>query len=658
MPVHIKEINIQNLGPITQFSLELGIFNLIYGRNEKGKTYLVEFMIRSLFRNPRLWQLREQIGRGKVTVEGLTNAPIDFYPASSKKLEDFWGQTQTGLPHDFSKLLVVKGAEVEIANVDGGADKAILKRYLSSKEILDNIENRISKTLQESKIENNLIIGPKRGEISTRENLEKNLTKIDNLFEQLDKGYSGGQRTILEEEKQQIQELISQQLHAKRFLAFKINQEIQHLHDAKSHIAIEKLQAVRDNLTLYKQKIAEYRKKQETQKQAENRSRHYEWLRNAHEVYQHFLKEEIRGPRPIFLILALIMVILAGLLTFLRLPYPAALALASVILFGFLYIRKIRVQARRVAENEEVAKLQGEFKSRFQQELTGLPLILETLHQMEEDYNTGRLLKKQLMADSDELNSLRLKISELIKELTGQQKEPETWDQVLRDLDSRFRNLESKIREKELYQAQLAVDPSDYKSEPSEIEYSKQQLDALEEKLKQIQGQIDDETRKLASLKQLICQQTGDTISVNWETLINNLRERREAILKDYKLRTAEVIGKIAVHEIVQELRKAEDTKILAGLKSKEVEQPLFQLTNRYQSLDLDGEKLVVSDPFDNFYLSELSTGAQEQVLLALRIGFSTRIMGKDSMFLILDDAFQYSDYERRKFLTNKVVEL
>ena len=41
--------------------------------------------------------------------------------------------------------------------------------------------------------------------------------------------------------------------------------------------------------------------------------------------------------------------------------------------------------------------------------------------------------------------------------------------------------------------------------------------------------------------------------------------------------------------------------------------------------------------------------------MLALRIGFTSRLLNQDRLFLILDDAFQHSDWDRRKILVDKL---
>ena len=57
-------------------------------------------------------------------------------------------------------------------------------------------------------------------------------------------------------------------------------------------------------------------------------------------------------------------------------------------------------------------------------------------------------------------------------------------------------------------------------------------------------------------------------------------------------------------------------------------------------------------------YLQEISTGAREQVLLSLRLGFAANLFKDDQLFLILDDAFQHSDWTRRKNLVQQMFQL
>ena len=88
------------------------------------------------------------------------------------------------------------------------------------------------------------------------------------------------------------------------------------------------------------------------------------------------------------------------------------------------------------------------------------------------------------------------------------------------------------------------------------------------------------------------------------------------------------------------------------------VKHPLHQPTGRYQEVELDGNELVVCDDYNRFRLSELSTGSREQVLLALRMGFASRILGHECAFMILDDSFQHSDWKRRELMLDQVIYL
>lgn len=659
MPIRIKKINVRELGPISQFSQQLADVNLIYGRNERGKTYLVEFMIRSLFKSPKLWSLRQQSGKGKVVVEGIIdNGLTDFSPASDKKLEDFWEESNTGLPADFSKLLVVKGAEVELAGVKGGIDKAILKRFLSSREILDKIENNISKTIQESQLENNTLTGPKRGEIQSRNELYEKVKRIDELFQQLDTSYSGGVRKQLQEQKQKLEEQIQQQVTAKQNFAFTLHKEMEALLAEKNKIDIDKIQDAKGKLSLYRQKLVDYREKEKNLQEAEIRSKNYEWLKSAQAVYENILQRSVPAPKPIFLILAILFLISAAVMAFLNLPLFAVAALAAVLGFGWLHLRKVQEQADQTAQNVELDRLKTEFYQHFHTSLTGLPLLLEFRENMEEDYNSARLLKKQLADDLRDLYTLKLEISDLINSVTGEKSDPKLWGEILRKVENEVEKLQQSIREKELFLAKLDVDPSDYKSEKSPVEYSLLKLESLENTLSEVELKIEQETTKLSSLKQVVCEHTNDDISAGWETIMDHLREKGEKSREAYRQKTAEILGKQAVYHVISQLREEEDSKIIKGLNAKEVQETVCQITDHYTSLGLDGDRLVVGDAYHNFFLDEISTGAQEQVLLALRIGFSKMLLGREHLFLILDDAFQYSDWQRRKLLVDKVADL
>ena len=72
----------------------------------------------------------------------------------------------------------------------------------------------------------------------------------------------------------------------------------------------------------------------------------------------------------------------------------------------------------------------------------------------------------------------------------------------------------------------------------------------------------------------------------------------------------------------------------------------------------MNDQALIVSDKYNDYPLAGLSTGAQEQILFALRIGFARKLLQRETSFLILDDAFQYSDWQRRNLLVGKMREL
>ena len=133
MAIRINRIKVNRGGPLnSDFEIEPSDLNLIYGKNETGKTYVVESMINLLFRtgrkSPIKWNLRNWDVAGRISVAGLEDEPIIF-TKTGKKIEDYW-EEGLSLPKDLSRLLVVKAGDTMLTEELDGVGRNILKDYL------------------------------------------------------------------------------------------------------------------------------------------------------------------------------------------------------------------------------------------------------------------------------------------------------------------------------------------------------------------------------------------------------------------------------------------------------------------------------------------------------------------------------------------------
>jgi uncharacterized protein YhaN len=658
VPVSIKEINIQQAGPIRDLAFQPGRLNLIYGRNENGKTFFVEFLIRCLFRKSRSWRLRDGSERGKIVLDGLEEGRTsEFSPNSARRLEDYL-LIEEGLPEDFSRLLVVKGAEVEMSSASGGIDKGVVKGLLSGKEVLDRIEERIPRTLQEAKIQNGFIVGPKRGEISARVQIEEEVKRYDRLLTQFDQTYGGGVQHVLREKIRSLEVRIQQQQDAKKYLAYSVHEELTELKSQRFRLPEDKLADLREEISTYRHKKLDLEQKRAQFAEAREKSQHFLWLKHAIDIYEQALQEKIGKPHFGIALAGAFSAVTTGLLIFLQLPVWAGAALAATVIFAVLYFVQYRRFIDRGLENRELEMIREKFAEIFGESLSGLSQLREERDRIEAAFTGASVLDKQIGEDMHQLRLVESRVSTKLSALTKEPARAEMWVEILSAMESDSRELESRIREKELYLAKLGVDESDYLAEQPGAVYSSQAYVSFRSELENTSAELRDKENALTNLKQAMCVETGDDISAGWETIIAHLREKRQSKLTEYRQKTASILGKIAVNEVLQALRADEDRKIVSRLRSPEIQAPLYQLTNRYSIIDLDGDELFVGDKFNHFRLSQLSSGAREQILLALRIGFSANLMGNRPLFLLLDDAFQYSDWERRKLLVNKAVQL
>ncbi len=672
MPISIKEIFVESLGPLGDRTLQLGKLNLVYGRNETGKTYLVEFLLRSLFRHAKSWPMRDEVGRGKVVLSGLEAGATEFTPDGKRKLEDFWEQSEIGLPDNMARLIVVKGAELALTDSDQlGIDRAVLKAAVSSEALIEEILQGIQTTVRGAKVVDGRIEADQRGEIKTRSDQKANADRMARLGEQVESRYSQGRLRALEMQREQLQAELGKQQDAKRFLAFKTSQELEQQQHKLGEFPRQDLEQLERTIERHKDQQAALDRHREQMQQAAKAAEHYPWITQAADLWESRGLEGVSGPRPtIYAVLAGVLSAgglgMALALAFLDLIPTAriVLAVSSLVAFSigtvfwFLYARRLRRLAGAAVDIAQRREIAAEYKRRFGRVPSGLAELKAHKEALREAQSKYEHISGLVDEDDERLQELETTMQRLLSNLGADNVPPESREQVTGKMREWEGTLQGEIHELELRLSSLGVDLSDYRAEPSEISYSADRLGELQRELDGLQQELESAQQDLENLKDEVARETGDELATPWEHLLSDLWQLQRQTEDEYRQTTARILGQIAVTRVLEELKAEEDEKIREGIGAPSVADLLKRVTGTYSSLDFEDGQLLVKSDIATYALSDLSTGAREQVLLAIRMGLASRLAGGEPLFLLLDDAFQHSDWDRRARLVEHVVGL
>ena len=221
--IFIKSISVKGLGPIQEFNETFGNVNLIYSKNERGKSFLTEFIIKSLFKKIKKQDLRSgvDVAKGKILVSGILDTDRRFSPSSKKKL-DHLIEEEKGFPPSLKKLLIIKSGAVEI---DGsGVDKNTLSELLTGRNFLMRIDKKLTKSFKEVEIDYNPV---KIKQVKKFANSGKNcynmveiLENMNNLWRRIIKSDAITRIIHLENHLSEIKERLDKITRAKRYYAF------------------------------------------------------------------------------------------------------------------------------------------------------------------------------------------------------------------------------------------------------------------------------------------------------------------------------------------------------------------------------------------------------------------------------------------------------
>lgn len=665
MAIKIERIKIKRGGPLEKdFELAPGDLNLVYGHNETGKTYIVETMINLLFktgtRSPAKWNLREWDLAGTIVLSGLKDEPVRF-TKTGKKLEDYWKEGP-GLPTDLSRLLVVKaGQTVLVAQEGDGVGRDLLKDYLSGEGLLDGIASGISPTLKEATLENGQIAGARRGEISNRIRCEEDLGRVNKLLHDVEEHYTAGVVYSLQRKKERTEAELDHLKKAKRYHAAQLDEQIQGLRRKRETLpSEEELSKLESDIRIHEENEAQLKGKSARLTELEGSSEDYRWAGKALGHYREIASGKVApGGIPILAMLGLLLLVGAVMAGLVGLRVPLVISGAgSVVLFVLYYLRTKRALSRP-AEHRELENLKEEFEKRFTHKLTDIATLEAQVEKLKENHIRATQLKEEVEELTLETEKQHSVIVSALKDFAATEPPPQEWRETLKKVRSENKDCDSEISSLDRTLSPLGVTTDDYVDEEPETGWDADRYAELERELEETEKVLEAETKKLGELKTRIAQETGSK-STEWEDLMSELTDKYEMSVAEYREATAEILAKIQLNTVIQEFREQENTRIAEGLSKPELTEPLRALTGRYDRIKRDDDSglLVMTDDDEEYPLGDISTGAQEQIYLALRMGFASMAIEGQTAFLILDDAFQHSDWKRRDNLITQTVSL
>ncbi|MBA7675042.1 hypothetical protein ES703_83270 [subsurface metagenome] len=191
------------------------------------------------------------------------------------------------------------------------------------------------------------------------------------------------------------------------------------------------------------------------------------------------------------------------------------------------------------------------------------------------------------------------------------------------------------------------------------VEYSRKREKEIEGEIEQLNERIKEGNAKSENTRKKLIEHIG--YDAAYSQKIEEVVEALECRKKEYRDAMIDALSNIIaghmVSDSVEEFRKQEDEQIENYLNDESIAILIEKFTQNYNKVYLYGEEIHIGTESQAFNIKEMSTGVQEQILLALRMGIARKLSGKDSLFLLLDDAFQYSDWDRRQILVDQAVE-
>ena len=677
MAVRIRSLEVKPDGPLRALlKIDCGDLVVVYGKNESGKSYIVEALLQFLFKSGKQsgWELRDFEPAGSAVVDGLDGGPVKFSRTSSGKLDTRWSEAGVAVPEGFSRLLVVKEGDLSLDRQRrSGVNMDTLKNYLalSSTRALDAIDDRINATYKSGTElgDGHVIPSRKTRLITDHLALRESVTALDRLRERLAAHESFSQLATLRRNHESVSIDHETLRHARRHRSWQLAGQRDEVASRLNRLPGESeltdlLTGVRKSRDAAAQLAVRHDERTGLEKQQDD----LDWIDAALEEYDQ-CRGAITPPATHALVTILcglgqLVALVSGLFSFLPGVVLGVLATAVCLLLLFRSTRAHQFNQSGAAV--ELDRIGAAYCQRFGDRSVDRTTLVASREQLVD--TPGQL--KQVNADitriDDELRRTESSITSTLRQWINRDFGADEWESLCHELRTARQQDQYQLHALDEQQAQLQIAQSNRLQESPGTEWDEERFHEIQDRLESLDQQIVDTENESRELRDEVVSIVGGPINggpLEWIDTVEQLHEKQS---RQYREQLAGAAAQVLVHQAIQSSKRHEDRLIHDGLDCREVSQPLFQLTGRYNEICFESDpgeetgdpRLVVSEGIDKFPVASLSTGAREQVLLALRLGFASLALGNQPAFLLLDDAFQHADWDRREKMVTQAVEL
>ena len=662
MPVRIERLKIKRNGPLTEdLEIRPADLNLIFGPNESGKTYVLETMISFLFatgrgtawdttgRSDRPPDIRDFPRGGKALVSGLEDQPVSFTKTGEKLDRRF--ATDAGLPPELSRLVVVRAGESRLSgDSSDGVGREVLMEILGGRELLEEIDSRIGKRSYGLRLIEGSIDGHKAA-ISSREDAAEKLRSAEMLLGMVQESDAALQLSRFRREMDKLKERLHRLHLAKRHHAWRLRRDLTQLERE-----LDRLPSARDVSELERSAAGlssrreTLRRKRARLEEESERLDALEWASHARDVYARLMEDEgdaAANAWPLWGAAGLM--VAAVTLALLRVPV-LAIVCAAASLGALTYARRsVRPSETAPWKRREMEEMAGRYSALFGEEMAGLASLAARQEEFGRSQGSVDRQRDEIEELSAELDALRERVLSGSSRLFGDALTDETLEKALNSALEQRQELEERRKALELEIAALGVPEKAHLEEDPGIPWSATEQADIEERVTELQSDISRAEQELQTLRTRLAVETRESEATEWTDLLEALRRRVAVLESAYRAETSDLLARAVVASAVQEMRGRENRMLEEKLSSESVSGALKSLTGRYDSIGMSSNGCLTLgiEGETEYGLEELSTGAREQVYLALRAAFAEMTF-KQPAFLLLDDAFQHSDWKRR----------